>query len=233
MKKPTSVINKRTSLLPSVLGTQTRGPHGKRGALHHRCPLGCGGPTSPTPLRQPLGSGRCPATPVALSTAPLWLHPWVHPSLPQPTYPRHGFGSAAITAGSLPWLPAAKGPPRAPRGRVPLAGAQPGSFCSMTARAGPQSGGARARKTELVQGAQPSPSPSPAASQQLQRRGDGGRAALTTWQRAKLFHSVARHIFHRGVLLLALLLASPELFVLLRDQPLFPNSPPQTHTQKE
>lgn len=85
MKKPTSVINKRTILLPSVLGTQTRGPHGKRGALHHRCPLGCGGPTSPTPLRQPPGSGRCPATPVALSTAPLWLHPWVHP-LPAPTH---------------------------------------------------------------------------------------------------------------------------------------------------
>lgn len=103
----------------------------------------------------------------------------------------------------------------------------------MTARAGPQSGGARARKTELVQGAQPSPSPSPAASQQLQRRGDGGRAALTTWQRAKLFHSVARHIFHRGVLLLALLLAFPELFVLLRDQPLFPNSPTHRHTHKE
>ena len=46
-------------------------------------------------------------------------------------------------------------------------------------------------------------------------RGRGpAQPALTTWQRAKLFHSVARHILHRGVLLLTLLLASPRAVCL-------------------
>lgn len=74
----------------------------------------------------------------------------------------------------------------------------------------------RGQENELVRGAQPNPSPSPTASQQRERRGDGGpgRLALTTWQRARLFLSVARHILDRGVLLLTLLLAAPELFRL-------------------
>lgn len=67
------------------------------------------------------------------------------------------------------------------------------------------------QENELVQGEQPNPWPSPAASQQRERREDGRPAqpAPRTWQRAQLFHGVARHILHRGVLLLILLLTAP------------------------
>lgn len=187
-----------------MLGTQRTEPHRTRDALHRR---------SPEVLAEDAVPQRCRSIPRA-------------PGPQQQPFPTcWAVPSSATATGFPPQLSGSKHPPEqlaAPaRGCgggscVPLAGAPPGFFIFDYCVSWPTVRWGQGQENELVQGAQPNPLPSPAASQQRERRGDGGpvQLALTTWQRAKLFHSVARHILYRGVLLLTLLFASPQAVFL-------------------